>query len=77
MDMVLQTNGVRLPSLRRVLEMKMNEFFLATSAVVHFPTLEKWIKAISEVQADVGRRRTHSARFARNRMIVLHIILYV
>ena len=36
---------------RVVLKMKMNEFAFAISTV-HFPTLGKWIKAISEVQAD-------------------------
>ena len=39
------------PSLGEVLKMKMNEFAFAISTL-HFPTLGKWIKAISEVAAD-------------------------
>ena len=45
------------PSLGEVLKMMVNEFAFAISTV-HFPTLGKWIKAISEVQADGATENT-------------------
>ena len=41
----------------QVLKMKMDEFAFAISTV-HFPTLGKWIKAISEVEADGATENT-------------------
>ena len=45
------------PSLGEVLTMMVNEFAFAISTV-HFRTLRKWIKAISEVQADWATANT-------------------
>ena len=45
------------PFLEPVLKMKMNEFAFAISTV-HFPTLGKCIKAISEVEADGATENT-------------------
>ena len=45
------------PSLGEVLKMMVNEFAFAISTV-HFRTLRKWIKAISEVQADGATENT-------------------
>ena len=45
------------PSLGEVLTMMVNEFAFAISTV-HFPTLGKWIKAISEVEADGATEHT-------------------
>ena len=45
------------PSLGEVLKMMVNEFAFAISTV-HFPTLGKWIKAISEVEADGAAEHT-------------------
>ena len=45
------------PSLGEVLKMMVNEFAFAISTV-HFPTLGKWIKAISEVEADGATEHT-------------------
>ena len=45
------------PSLGEVLTMMVNEFAFAISTV-HFPTLGKWIKAISEVEADGATENT-------------------
>ena len=45
------------PALGEVLKMKMNEFAFAISGM-HFPTLGKWIKAISKVQADGATENT-------------------
>ena len=39
------------------MEMMVNEFAFAISTV-HFPTLGKWIKAISEVEADGATENT-------------------
>ena len=47
------------PSLGQVLKMMVNEFAFAISTV-HFPTLGKWIKAISEVQADGATENTNT-----------------